>query len=78
MAKLNMRKKTGDKLSANEFNAVVEAINDNADKIAKSISDITSIEGKIHPSYYLTEEQYNDLVKQGDIDPNADYNIYEK
>ncbi len=78
MSRLNIVKNTGDKLSANEFNAVVDAINDNNDKNAQNATDIALIAGRITPSYYLTQEEYDALVEQGDIDENADYNIYEE
>lgn len=78
MSKLHLVKQTGDKLTAQEFNTVVEAINDNDDAIKKNSRDIVALSGKIHQNYYLTQEQYDALVKQGDIDPDADYNIFEE
>lgn len=78
MRKLHLVKQTGDKLTAQEFNTVVESINDNDSRISKNTNDIASLAGKIHAEYYMTQEQYDALKEQGDIDPDADYNIFEE
>lgn len=78
MSRIHLVKQTGDKLSAQEFNSVVDAINDNDSRVTKNTNDIASLAGKIHAEYYMTQEQYDALKEQGDIDPDADYNIFEE
>ena len=58
--------------------SLVDAINDIGRRVTKNTDDIATLSGKIHEEYYMTQEQYDALKEQGDIDPEANYNIFEE
>ena len=65
-------KRTGDLLTANEFNQVVEAINTNVDETTAAIAQIQSVK-----HVFLTQQAYDLLVSRGLVEQDTLYNIYE-
>lgn len=65
-------KRTGDLLTANEFNQVVEAINTNVDEMTAAIAQMQSVK-----QVFLTQQAYDLLVSRGLVEQDTLYNIYE-
>lgn len=65
-------KRTGDLLTANEFNQVVEAINTNVDEMTAAIAQIQTVK-----QVFLTQQAYDLLVSSGLVEQDTLYNIYE-
>lgn len=61
-------KRTGDLLTANEFNQVVEVVNANADEMAQ-IQTVKQV--------FLTQQAYDNLISTGRVEQDTLYNIYE-
>ena len=61
-------KNIGDLWRANEANEIKQVVNDLVD----AVEDISVI-----PQVFLTQEQYDTLVTNNQVDANTIYNIYE-
>lgn len=49
MSRINLAaKRSGDKLTANEFNAVVDAVNDNDSRISANVQQITNMGNRVN------------------------------
>ena len=78
-------KKTGDLLTATEFNAVVQGIKDNENSIATLENKIDNSNKLAQDAYkkaanmvVLSQDEYDALVKAGMVDADTYYNILEE
>ena len=78
-------KKTGDLLTATEFNAVVQGIKDNENSISTLENKIDNSNKLAQDAYkkaanmvVLSQDEYDALVKAGTVDSDTYYNILEE